>query len=196
MNLHVTVGAILLAALPMFSTAADDKPGDDSNVALGELVSKVHKETHREFILDPSVAAVRISLAGMDAKHVDYPRLLALLRYNGLVTFAAKDVVTIMPDRDARQLPTPILTADDPKISDDTMITRVVQVRNACAAHMVPVLRPLMPQLAHLAAYPATNTLILVDYADNARRVIDVVERIDKAAPGKLDCGASTKSGS
>jgi general secretion pathway protein D len=76
------------------------------------------------------------------------------------------------------------------------VITRIVQVRNACAAQMVPVLRPLMPQFAHLAAYPPTNTLILVDHADNIRRVVDVVERIDKAAPGKLTCAEFSKLGS
>jgi general secretion pathway protein D len=112
------------------------------------------------------------------------------------VTIDEKDAVSILPDTVGRQLPTPVFTADDPKVSDETVITRVVQVRNACAAHMVPVLRPLMPQFGHMAAYPPTNTLILVDHADNVRRVVDVIERIDKAAPSKLGCGDFSKSGS
>lgn len=196
MNLRIAVAASLLAALPVVSTAADEKPGDSSSVALSELVARVHKKSGQEFILEPSVGAVRISLAGMDAERIDYPMLLAVLRYNGLVSMVEQQVVTILPDREARQLPTPILTADDPKIGDGTVVTRIVQVRNACAAHMVPVLRPLMPQFAHMAAYPPTNTLILVDHADNVRRVADIVERIDKAAPGKLPCNEFQKSGS
>jgi general secretion pathway protein D len=195
MNLRIAVAAGLLAA-PMFSTAADDKAGDPTYVALSELVAQVHRKTNRDFILEPSAAGARISLAGMDPERIDYPKLLVVLRYNGFVTIGDKEAVTILPDAVGRQLPTPILTGDDPKISDETVITRIVQVRNACAAQMVPVLRPLMPQFAHLAAYPPTNTLILVDHADNIRRVVDVVERIDKAAPGKLTCAEFSKLGS
>jgi general secretion pathway protein D len=196
MNLRISVAAGLLAALPMFSMAADDRPADPTYVALSELVARVHKKTNRDFILDQAAASARVSLAGMDAERVDYPKLLAVLRYNGFVTIDEKEAVTILPDATARQMATAILTADDPKISGDAVITRVVQVRNACAAHMVPVLRPLMPQYAHMAAYPPTNTLILVDRADNIRRVVDVIERIDKAAPAKLSCGEFSKSGS
>ena len=194
MNLRIAMAAGLLAALPMISTAADDKPGDQSYVALSELVAKVHRKTNRDFILDPSAAGARVSLAGMDAERIDYPKLLAVLRYNGFVTVGEKDWVTILPDATARQIATPILTADDSKISEEMVITRVVQVRNACAGQMVPVLRPLMPQYAHMAAYPPTNTLILVDRADNVRRVVDVIERFDKAAPGKLACNEFAKS--
>jgi general secretion pathway protein D len=191
MNLRIAMAAGLLAALPVCH--AEEKPDDASTVPLAELVARVHSKSGQEFILEPTVAAVRISLAGMNAERIDYPKLLAVLRYNGLVSLAEKEVVTIIPDREARQLPTRVITADDPKIGDESVITRIVQVRNACAAHMVPVLRPLMPQFAHMAAYPGTNTLILVDHADNIRRVVDVIERIDKAAPAKLSCGDFSK---
>ena len=196
MNLRIAIAAALLAAMPVISSAADDKPADPSTVPLSELVSRVHKKTGKEFILEPSLGAVRISLAGLDADRVDYPLLLAVLRSNGLVAFAGKEAVNILSDRDARQQPSPVITADDPKLGDDTLVTRLVQVRNACAAHMVPVLRPLMPQSAHLAADLPTNTLILADHADNVRRIVELVERIDKAAPGKLACGDFSKSGS
>jgi general secretion pathway protein D len=194
MNLRIAVAAGLLAALPVCH-AADDKAGDPTYVALSELVARVHRKSNRDFILDPAAAAARVSLAGMDAERIDYPQLLVVLRYNGFVTIGEK-AVTILPDTVGRQLPTPILTADDAQLSDETVITRVVQVRNACAAQMVPVLRPLMPQFGHMAAYPPTNTLILVDHADNVRRLVAVIERIDKSAPGKLTCAEFPKSGS
>jgi general secretion pathway protein D len=200
MKWHIAIAVGLLATLPMVTMAAEeksaDKPGDTSMMSLSELVARVHRKTGKDFILEPSIGAVRISLAGMDLDRIDYPMLLTVLRYNGLVTLADKQVVSILPDRDARQLPSRILTADDPKIGDETLVTRLVQVRNACAAHMVPVLRPLMPQSAHLAAYPPTNTLILTDHADNARRIVELVERIDKTAPGKIDCADFSRSGS
>jgi general secretion pathway protein D len=196
MNLRIAMTCVLLATLPTLADAADDRTADTALVPLSELVARVHGNSGKVFILDPSAAAVRISMAGMDAERIDYPMLLNVLRYNGLVALVEKQVVTILPDAVARQLPTPVLTADDAKIDADTLVTRILQVRNACAVHMVPVLRPLMPQSAHLAAYPPTNTLIVADHADNVRRIAELVERIDKAAPAKLDCGSSPKPGS
>jgi general secretion pathway protein D len=55
-------------------------------------------------------------------------------------------------------------------------------------AHVVPVLRPLMPQAAHMAAFFQSNTLIISDHAANARRIVDMVERLDKASPGDQKC--------
>ena len=85
MNLRIALAAALLAAMPVISSAADDKPADPSTVPLSELVSRVHKQTGKDFILEPSLGAVRISLAGLDADRVDYPLLLAVLT---MTTFA------------------------------------------------------------------------------------------------------------
>ena len=57
-----------------------------------------------------------------------------------------------------------------------------------CVAQAVPVLRPLMPQAAHMAADVQSNTLIISDRAANARRIVDMVERLDKAAPAGQKC--------
>src|SRR5690349_2080506 len=107
MNLRIAVAAGLLAALPMLSPAADEKPVDAGTVPLSDLVARVHKKSGQEFILEPSVGAMRVSLAGMNAERIDYPMLLAVLRDNGLVSLSEKEVVTILPDREARQWPTP-----------------------------------------------------------------------------------------
>jgi hypothetical protein len=46
-----------------------------------------------------------------------------------------------------------------------------------------------MPQAAHLSALPP-NMLMIVDRAANARRIVDMADRIDKAAPPGERCGA------
>ena len=193
MKLRLKLAAALLAALPVICLGAEGQAAPTS--ALSDLVARVHKKTGKQFIMEPQVADVRISMAGLDTSRVDYPMLRAILRYYSLVAFEEKEVVTILAERDARQLPMRTITADDPKIADEELVTRVVQVNNICVAHTVPILRPLMPQFAHLAAYPGIQTLIITDRADNVRRIADLVERLDKAATGKQDCGGE-RSGS
>jgi len=198
MNFRVLYVAALLAAIPVSAPAAEENtaraaPGGPT-IDLSELIARVARKSGKQFVIDPHANGT-VPTAGFEVERVDYPMLLAILRVNGLATFTQGGIVSVVPDAIARQLSTPTLTADDPKIPDDELVTRVVQTRNICAAHAVPVLRPMMPQFAHLAAFPATNTLLIVDRAANARRIADLIERLDKQAGAKQDCG-SMKSGS
>jgi general secretion pathway protein D len=69
----------------------------------------------------------------------------------------------------------------------DQMVTRVIQVDNVAAAQMVPILRPLVPQQGHLAAYPATNVLIISDRAINVERLVSIIRRIDKVSDSEIE---------
>ena len=59
-------------------------------------------------------------------------------------------------------------------------MTQVIKVENVPAAQLVPILRPLVPQQGHLAAYAATNTLIVTDRASNIQRLFPSFEGIDR----------------
>jgi len=49
------------------------------------------------------------------------------------------------------------------------VVTQVFQLRNESANNLLPVLRPLISPNNTIAAYPANNTLVVTDYADNVR---------------------------
>ncbi len=67
-------------------------------------------------------------------------------------------------------------------------MTLLVRPKNACAPQLVPVLRPLMPQRAHMAADTQSGTIILNDSAGNVRRIADIIEKLDRAAPAGRGC--------
>ena len=64
----------------------------------------------------------------------------------------------------SRSCPTPT-RASSPSIdlpdhvssTSDEIVTQVIEVKNVSAAQLVPILRPLIPQYGHLAAYPASQ---------------------------------------
>ena len=64
--------------------------------------------------------------------------------------------------------------------TSDEIVTQVIAVRNVSAAQLVPILRPLIPQYGHLAAYPASNMLIISDRAANVNRMMRIIQRIDQ----------------
>jgi general secretion pathway protein D len=145
-----------------------------------EVLRRVSASTGQEFLVDPRV---RASVFGVpDIGTPTYPELLAILRMHGFAAFEVAGRVNIVPDANARFMPARLLQRDDPSVPDDEYVTRILTVANA--AQLVPVLRPLMPQSAHLAAtMPADGgtgdgKLILFDTYANVRRMTEIVNAL------------------
>ena len=186
--LAVLVTPVLaLAAEPTTAPCAATSNASDNGMELTDLIDKVAKRTGKQFIIDPRVRG-QISKSGIDLDKVDYARLLAILNVNMFGTYEANGVVRVVPDANARQMPIPVTTDVPANVLDDEYVTVLITAKNMCVAHAVPVLRPLMPQAAHMAADVQSNTLIISDRAANARRIFDMVERLDKAAPAGQKC--------
>lgn len=185
--------ALAALAVPVLALAAEptSAPGSAAPSAGGmeltDLIDKVAKRTGKQFILDPRVRAI-VPESGIDLGKVDYAKLLAILTVHQFAAYESNGVVKVLPDASARQLPVPVTTDVPAKALDDEYVTVMFQAKNMCSAQAVPVLRPLMPQAAHLAAFPQANTLLISDHAGNARRIIDLAERLDKAAPAGQKC--------
>ena len=185
--------AMVLASPVLVSAAEPTIPpcaatsGAADGMELTDLIDKVAKRTGKQFIVDPRVRA-QVSKAGLDLDKVDYPKLLAILNVHQFGTYEANGVVRVVPDANARQLPIPVTTGIPANALDDEYVTVMITAKNMCMAQAVPVLRPLMPQAAHMAAFVQSNTLIISDHVANARRIVDMVERLDKAAPAGQQC--------
>ena len=193
-NRQYALALVLLS--PMMAPAAEETSSvtqPDAHVwtgtyiDIGELIEKVAKRTGKQFIVDPRVRA-DIPFIGLDVTRIDYAKLLAILTVHQFAAYESNGVVKIVPDANARQLPIPVTSEIPAKALDDEFVMVMYQAKNMCAAQAVPVLRPLMPQSAHLAAFPQANTLLISDHAGNARRIIDMAERLDKAAPAGQKC--------
>jgi general secretion pathway protein D len=188
MKLRTTLLMGILCATPMLGAAQGSASKMSGGVELLRLIETVAKSSGKRFIIDPRVRG-DVQMAGLDAEKLSYEQLLAILRLNQLVAVEEAGLVNVFPDVNARQFPTVTLYADDPKLSGETLVTWIAQARNVCVTWAIPVLRPLMPQQAHLAAYPPTNAFIISDRLANARRIVAIVESLDKASNGKQDCG-------
>jgi type II secretory pathway component GspD/PulD (secretin) len=150
-------------------------PGEDLEVVL----RRVAASTGKQFFVDPRVRAMVLGVP--DVGTPTYPELLAILRMHGFTAFEAGGHVNIIPDANARFMPSRLLQRDDPSVPDDEYVMRVIEVENA--AQLVPVLRPLMPQSAHLAATTPEDgetegKLILFDTYANVRRMTELVNEL------------------
>ncbi len=189
----VSLRAGLLALLCAWSAAGAQEQQQSAttlnfrDVDLAQIVEVVGAVTGKTFIIDPRVRAqvTIISPSPLPPNQL-YETFLSILQVHGFVAVPSGDVVKIMPDANARQMPANDLP-DRISSSSDEIVTQVVPVRNINATQLVPILRPLMPQSAHLVGSQAGNALILSDRASNVNRIMRIIQRIDQAGDEEVD---------
>ena len=154
---------------------------------LGQIIEAVSAVTGKNFIVDPRVRAQVTMLSSTPmSPNAFYEAFLSILQVHGFVAVPSGDVIKIIPDANARQVPANDLPSSISATSDE-IVTQVVAVKNVSAAQLVPILRPLIPQYGHLAAYPASNMLIISDRASNVNRMVRIIQRIDQTGDENID---------
>ena len=177
MNLRLPF--LALAAVLMAGTAQADVTLNLKDAEINTLISTVSEVTGKNFIVDPRVKGkvTVISAAPMDKQAV-YETFLAVLQVQGFAAIPAGDAIKIIPETNARS-DGGILNRSGAGMPLDDIVTYVYAVKNISAAQLVPILRPIMSQSAHLAAYPGNNMLLLVDRAGNVARMVEIVKKLD-----------------
>ncbi|HEX2495154.1 MAG TPA: type II secretion system secretin GspD [Steroidobacter sp.] len=154
---------------------------------LTQVVEAVSTITGKTFIVDPRVRAqVTILSSTPMSPDAFYEAFLSILQVHGFVAVPSGNVTKIIPDANARQMPSNDLPSSVSSESDE-FVTQVIAVHNVSAAQLVPVLRPLVPQYGHLVAYPASNMLIISDRAGNVNRMVRIIQRIDQGGDEEVD---------
>ena len=146
-------------------------------IPITQLIATVSRSSGKKFIIDPRVRG-DVSLVGINPSSVSYAELLTILHLHGFVAGEQGGIVLVVPDASARTMPSPLLTEKETR-PDAEIVTDTMQVKNAPAGLLVPLLRPMLPQYAHLAADVCNNTLIIVDTFANVKRIEAIVRRLD-----------------
>ena len=165
------------------SATADDKVEQGASayppVPLADVLDAVSRQTGRVFLTSPHVPA-DVVIGQLEARDISYASLLIVLYNNELAAVHVGEVTNIIHASRIRQYALPILNEDDDSIPEYEWVSRVVEVKNGPATRYVPLLRPLLPQMAHLVADPGSNTVLIVGRYANIKRLVSLVEEMDK----------------
>ena len=140
------------------------------------VAEQVQAVIGRTIIIDPRVRAqvTVLSNAPMTADAF-YRTFLASLEVHGFVALDSGSAIQIVPDSNARFG------------AGDDYVTQAIILDNIGASQLVPILRPLLPQSAHLAAHQISNALIIADRPQNMRRMMELVRRMDQAGTQDIE---------
>jgi general secretion pathway protein D len=146
------------------------------NSDIRQVIEAVGAVTGRNFLVDPSVNAEVTLIANSPmSPEAFYQAFLSTLEVHGFAAVDAGDVTKIVPEAGVLQMP-----GAEPNGAGEELVTRLVALQHVDAAQLVPILRPMMPQYAHLAAHMPSNTLILADRAANVAEILRIVRSIDQ----------------
>ena len=182
----------LIALAPMLCRAAPPSTADITpnfrSTSIRKIAQAVSMVTGKDFILDPRVnAQVTMYSSTPLSPPAFYQAFLAILQVYGFIAVpAGHGIVKIMPSAQARTMPSIDLPRHVSATSDE-IVTQVIAVKNVSAAELVPILRPMIPEWGHLAAYPPSNILIISDRASNVHRMMQIIRRIDRIGNQDVD---------
>ncbi|BFM09586.1 type II secretion system secretin GspD [Halioxenophilus aromaticivorans] len=177
------LAALILGTSPVF--AQNDRETltlnfNDADVV--EVIRYVGAQTGKTIVIDPRVKGqVQVFTNGEVTRDEAYSLLLSILEIHGFTAYESNGVVRVVPNKDVRSSPIPV-TKSSSAAAGDQYVTEVIALRNVSAAKVLPVLRPLVAQHAHMAAYDPSNSIVISDTAANIARVKQVIAQIDGAA--------------
>ena len=172
--------ALLLCWAPVAS--AQEYTVNLKDTDIQEFIKFVADVTGTTMVVDPNVKGkVRVISSKPVTQAELYDLFLSILDVQGYTAVRSGQVIRIIPSKDARSAPVPLMEDRD-RTDNDEYVTQVIRLDNISAAKLIPVLRPLVPQQAHMAAYAPSNAIILSDIRSNIGRIVDIIERMDRSA--------------
>ena len=169
------------------SALADEITLNLKDADIRALISTVSKFTGKNFIIDPRIKAkVTVVSANTMSQDEVYEVFLSVLQVHGFAAVTTGSVIKIIPEVNAKQGTVPLTIGKNNPLGD-ALITKVIRMDHVPAAQLVPILRPLVPQQGHLAAYAPTNTLIITDHAGNIQRLMKIIAGVDRPESDELE---------
>ena len=179
---------VLLVLLPFMSVAhgqqAETWRLNLKDADIRAFVTQVADITGYSFVVDPRVKGkvTVLSSAPMNKDEI-YDLFLAVLNVHGFTAIPGEEVIKVVQQVDAKQSAESLNRFEE--TPSEQLITRVIQIDNANALELVPILRPLVAKYGHLAGVAAANALIISDHSSNIQRIEQIVRELD--SPSKYE---------
>ena len=152
------------------------------NADIRAVIQTVSVLTGKSFVIDPRVQGhiTFLSQHPMTSDEI-YHAFLSILHVLGYAAVTAGPVVKILPLMEVK-VPSHGAGAVHHPASGEEITVRVVKVQHGSVIHLMSVLRNMIQPWGSISAYLPTNSVILVDTAQNIRQITALIERIDHQA--------------
>jgi len=170
------LAAALIVQIPAAAIAQTTLNVRDADIRA--FIADAAKVTGRTFIIDNRVSGKVTVVTDHPLSRSEYFEIfLSTLRANGLVAVpTGNGALRIQPIDSAASQPSRIGSAG---ANRNSYVTEIVRLRSIDAQSALDTVRPLVSAQGSVTANRTGNTLVIVDFADNIRRIRQVLSGID-----------------
>ena len=153
---------------------------DFTDVEIREVVKAISQITGKNFVMDDRVRG-KITIISPEPVSIDeaYQAFVSALEVKNFTTVTEGKVTKIIPLREAKSSPIP----SDPSAAipfGASFITRLIPIRYISANEIALSLKSLVSSNGSITAYGPTNSLIVTDSASNIRRLMKIINKLDR----------------
>ncbi|MFT3858958.1 MAG: type II secretion system secretin GspD [Aquabacterium sp.] len=134
---------------------------------------------NRQILVDPRVkGAITLYSDQPLTPREAYLNFMAALRGQGFSLVEVAGMLKIVPEAEAK-LQTGTVDVGPVQRAGDQVLTQIFRIQYENANNLVTVLRPLISPNNTINANASTNTLVITDYADNLKRIGQMIAALD-----------------
>lgn len=173
-----TLTLALFLALALAGTAVAQTTMNVRDADIRAFIADAARVTGRTFIIDARVQGkVTVVTDHPVSKSQYFEIFLSTLRANGLVAVPTSNgAFRVQPTDNAASQPSRVGARG---AASNSYVTEIVRLRSIDAASAVDTVRGLISPQGSVTANRGGNSLVIVDFADNVRRVREVIRQID-----------------
>ncbi|OTG69016.1 type II secretion system protein GspD [Acinetobacter sp. ANC 4169] len=189
-NHHRPVWA-LFAAAPLIAMVSTSTHAQTWKINLRDadltaFINEVADITGKNFAVDPRVRGNVTVISNKPLNKAEvYDLFLGVLNVNGVVAIPSGNTIKLVPDSNVKSSGVPFDSKH--RATGDQIVTRVIWLENTNPNDLIPAIRPLMPQFAHLSAVAGTNALIVSDRASNIAQLETIIRNLDGTGQNDIE---------
>ncbi len=174
--------SLVLAGLSSFPVLGQDASQNAAtlnfvNADIESVVKAIGHYTGTTFVIDPRVKG-QLTLVSEKplTKEQAFKLLTSNLRMQGFAVVTSDGFSKVVPESDAKFQGGPT----QPKsVKGDQIVTQVFRINYEAANNIVTALRPLISPNNTINVTPGNNSIVITDYADNMRRMAEIIALLD-----------------
>ena len=155
------------------------------NAEIESVVKAIGHYTGTTFVIDPRVKG-QLTLVSEKPlnKEQAFKLLTSNLRMQGFAVVTSDGFSKVVPEADAKLQGGPTQAKS---VKGDQIVTQVFRINYEAANNIVTALRPLISPNNVINVTPGNNSIVITDYADNMRRMAEVIALLDVPANPDLE---------
>ncbi|WED21925.1 type II secretion system secretin GspD [Vibrio sp. JC009] len=181
---------LLMGSLLTAPSFANEFSASFKGTDIQEFINIVSRNLEKSIIVDPAVRG-KIDVRSYDVLNEEqyYQFFLNVLEVYGFaVVEMENNVLKVIKAKDAKTSAIPVV-GDNEKISGDSVVTRVVAVRNVSVRELSPLLRQLNDNAGagNVVHYDPANIILITGRAAVVNRLAEIIEKVDRAGDKEIE---------